>query len=128
MSFSTKLIVAGKEYNVLHVSYDLTQETDASGRPSAVTRGGRIMVEVESTGGTEFFEWMCNNFERKDGSVKFIKRDSNATLKELKFTEAYMVKYKENFDSTGANPLTETFMLSARQIELGGGMFENAWV
>jgi hypothetical protein len=128
MSFSTQLIVAGKSYNVLHVSYDLTQETDASGRPSAVTRGGRIMVEVESTGGTEFFEWMCNNFERKDGSVKFIKRDSNATLKELKFTEAYMVKYKENFDSTGAKPLTETFMLSARQISLGGGEYLNDWV
>jgi Hemolysin coregulated protein Hcp (TssD) len=128
MSFATKLIVAGKEYNVLSVSYDLAQETDASGRPSSITRGGRIMVEVESTGGTEFFEWMCNNFERKDGSVKFIKRDSNATLKELNFTEAYMVKYKENFTSTGANPLTEVFMLSARQIKMGGGEFVNEWV
>ncbi len=128
MSFSTQFIAGGKTYNVLHVSYDLAQETDASGRPSSITRGGRIMVEVESTGGTELFEWMCNNFERKDGSVKFIKRDSNATLKELKFTEAYMVKYKENFDSTGVNPLTERFVLSARQIDLGGGSFENAWV
>jgi hypothetical protein len=128
MSFATKLIVAGKEYNVLSVSYDLAQETDASGRPSSITRGGRIMVEVESTGGTEFFEWMCNNFERKDGSVKFIKRDSNATLKELKFTEAYMVKYKENFNSTGVNPLTETFMISAREITMGGGGFVNEWV
>jgi hypothetical protein len=94
MSFSTQFVVGGKEYKVLKVSYDLAQETDASGRPSAVTRGGRIMLEVESTGGTELFEWMTNNFERKDGSVKFIKRDSNATLKELKFTEAYMVKYR----------------------------------
>jgi hypothetical protein len=110
------------------VSYDLAQETDASGRPSTVTRGGRIMLEVESTGSTELFEWMTNNFERKDGSVKFIKRDSNATLKELKFTEAYMVKYKENFDHNSENPLTETFMISARKISMGGGEFDNAWV
>jgi hypothetical protein len=128
MSFSTTLNVGGKDYKVLSVSYDLAQETDASGRPSTVTRGGRIMVEVESTGGTELFEWMTNNFERKDGTVKFIKRDSNATLKELKFTEAYMVKYKENFDHTGDNPLTETFMISARKIAMGGGEFDNAWV
>ena len=128
MSFSTTLSVGGKDYKVLSVSYDLAQETDASGRPSTVTRGGRIMVEVESTGGTELFEWMTNNFERKDGSVKFIKRDSNATLKELKFTEAYMVKYRENFNHTGANPLTETFMISARKIQMGGGEFDNAWV
>ena len=128
MSFSTQFVVGGKEYKVLNVTYDLAQETDASGRPSAVTRGGRIMVEVESTGDTELFEWMTNNFERKDGSIRFIKRDSNATLKELKFTEAYMVKYKENFNHTGDNPLTETFMISARKIQLGGGEFDNAWV
>ena len=128
MSFATQFLVGGKEYKVLNVTYDLAQETDASGRPSAVTRGGRIMVEVESTGDTELFEWMTNNFERKDGSIKFIKRDSNATLKELKFTEAYMVKYKENFNHTGDNPLTETFMISARKIQLGGGEFDNAWV
>ena len=128
MSFATQFVVGGKEYKVLNVTYDLAQETDASGRPSAVTRGGRIMVEVESTGDTELFEWMTNNFERKDGSIRFIKRDSNATLKELKFTEAYMVKYKENFNHTGDNPLTETFMISARKIQLGGGEFDNAWV
>jgi hypothetical protein len=101
MSFSTTLTVGGKDYKVLSASYDLAQYTDASGRPSTVTRGGRIMVEVKSTGGTELFEWMTNNFEGKDGSVQFIKRDSNATLKELRFTEAYMAKYKENFDHTG---------------------------
>jgi len=128
MSFLTTLTVAGKDYKVLSVSYDLTQETDASGRPSTVTRGGRVMIEVESTGGTELFEWMTNNFERKEGSVKFIKRDSNATLKELKFIEAYMVKYKENFNHDSATPLTESFMISARKISMGGGEFGNAWV
>lgn len=128
MSFLTSLTVAGKDYKVLSVNYDLAQETDASGRPSTVTRGGRIVIEVESTGSTELFEWMTNNFERKDGSVKFIKRDSNATLKELKFTEAYMVKYKENFNHMSDNPLTETFTISARKISMGGGEFDNAWV
>jgi hypothetical protein len=39
-----------------------------------------------------------------------------------------MVKYKENFNHTGDNPLTETFMISARKIQLGGGEFDNAWV
>ena len=128
MSFLTSLSVAGKDYKVLSVNYDLAQETDASGRPSTVTRGGRIVIEVESTGSTDLFEWMTNNFERKDGSVKFIKRDSNATLKELKFTEAYMVKYKENFNHDSDNPLTETFTISARKISMGGGEFDNAWV
>ncbi|MFK7061647.1 type VI secretion system tube protein TssD, partial [Flavobacterium oreochromis] len=77
---------------------------------------------------TSFFEWMTNSFERKDGSVKFFKRDSDAVLKELKFSEAYVVKFRENFDSTGVNPLTETFTISAKKIELGNGAYENEWV
>jgi hypothetical protein len=82
---------------------------------------------VEGTNSTELFEWMTNSFERKDGSVVFYKRDSDATLKELKFTEGYLVKHKENFDSVGENPLTETFTISARKIEMGSGAYENEW-
>lgn len=127
MSFKAKFKVAGKEFTALNVSYGLFQETDATGRPSTVTRGGKIDVVVEGTNSTELFEWMTNSFERKDGSIVFYKRDSDATLKELKFTEGYLVKHKENFDSTGENPLTETFTISARKIELGSGAYENEW-
>ena len=128
MSFKAKLKVAGQEYNVLSVSYGLFQETDPTGRPSTVTRGGKIDITVEGTGETDLFEWMTNSFERKDGCVVFVKRDSDATLKELKFTEGYLVKHKENFDSTGKNPLTESFTISARKIEMGTGAYENEWV
>ena len=71
---------------------------------------------------------MTNSFERKDGSIVFLKRDSEATLKELKFKEAYIVKYQEDFDATGNQPLKETFTLSAKEIELGTGKHVNEWV
>jgi Hemolysin coregulated protein Hcp (TssD) len=128
MSFKAKLKVAGKELNVLSCNYDLRQETDPTGRPSSITRGGKITVTIEATGETTFFEWMCNNFERKDGSVVFIKRDTDATLKELNFKEAYLVDYKENFDSTGVMPVVETFTLSAKEISMGSGTHANEWV
>lgn len=88
MSFKCKLNVAGKERNIVSVDYGMLQETDVTGRPSSVTRGGKITITVESTGDTDLFEWMTNSFERKDGSIIFLKRDSEATLKELKFKEA----------------------------------------
>lgn len=128
MSFKVKLKVAGKEVNVLDLSYQLKQETDATGRPSAVTRGGKITLTVESTGDTSFFEWMCNNFERKDGSIVFTKRDTDATLKELNFKEAYLVEYRENFSATNDNPVSETFTLSAKEISMGSGSHTNEWV
>ena len=128
MSFKAKLEVAGKKYNILNVNYSLAQETDLTGRPSSQTRGGRIEVTVESTGETDIFEWMTNSFEKKDGKVIFIKRDSDATLKELTFSDGYVVKYKENFDASGTNPLTETFTISAKAIKMGTGEHVNEWV
>ncbi len=128
MSFKAKLKVAGKEYNILSCSYALMQETDATGRPSSITRGGKINIEVEGTNETDLFEWMCNNFERKDGSIVFIKRDSDATLKELKFKEGYLINFNEVFTSTSSNPLSVSFSISAKEISMGNGTHTNEWV
>jgi len=128
MAFLARFKSAGKEWNILNCHYQLKQETDATGRPSSITRGGKIILTVESTGDTTLFEWMTNNFERKDGVITFIKRDSKATLKELNFKEGYVVEYKENFDASGATPVTETFTISAKEIAMGTGSHINEWV
>src|SRR5690606_38268339 len=128
MSFKAKLSVAGKEYNVLDCSYQMHQEVDATGRPSSITRGGRINVTVESTQETDLFEWMCNNFERKDGSITFLKPDSDATMKELKFSEGYLIKFDEQYDSSNVNPMIIIFTISAKEITMGNGSHANDWV
>ncbi|MCH5721031.1 type VI secretion system tube protein TssD [Niabella sp. CJ426] len=127
MSFKAQIDVAGAKNNILDLSYALKQETDATGRPSSITRGGQITLTVESTGDTKFFEWMCNNFERKDGKITFTKRDSDATMKELSFKEGYLVSYRENFNATGENPITETFTISAKEISMGNASHLNQW-
>ena len=129
MSFKAKFTAGNiKDLNVLDVHYSLHQEVDATGRPSSITRGGQITVTVESTAATELYEWMCNNFERKEGSVVFTKRDSDATMKELKFKEAYMISYEESFHHANTNPMTLTFTLSAIELTLGNGTHKNEWV
>ena len=128
MSFKAILKVGGNEHNVLNCSYKLHQETDATGRPSSVTRGGKIKLKVESTSDTSLSDWMFNNFERRDGSIVFLKRDTEATSKELKFTEGYMVEYHEKFDASGDNPMDETFVISAQTIGIGNGEHVNEWV
>ncbi len=128
MSFKAKFKAGAIELNVLEVSYSLSQDVDATGRASSVSRGGTISITVEGNNGTELFEWMCNSFERKDGSVIFIKRDSDATLKELKFKEAYMIAFNESFSSVGKDPLSVSFTISAREITMGSGTHINEWV
>lgn len=127
MSFKAKLNMNGKELTVLECYYSLSQDVDATGRPSSIARGGKITITIESTASTDFFEWMTNSFDRKEGSIIFYKRDNDQKLKELKFKEAYLIDYNEHFNSIGSQPLTETFTLSAKEIELGGGKHVNEW-
>lgn len=128
MSFKAKFKVAGKELNVLDCNYNLHQETDPTGRPSSVTRGGRINITLESTAETDLFEWICNNFQTKDGSIVYLKRDSDATMKELKFKEGYLVDFAESFDAANDNPMNTTISISAKEITLGNGTHKNEWV
>ncbi|AUC76959.1 type VI secretion system tube protein TssD [Olleya sp. Bg11-27] len=69
---------------------------------------------------------MFNNFKRRDDSIVFLKRNSESTSKKLKFTEGYMLKYFENLDSTVKNPMSESFVISAKGI--GNGEHVNDWV
>jgi hypothetical protein len=128
MSFKAKFKSAGKELNVLDAHYSLHQEVDATGRPSSITRGGQITLTVESNQETDLFEWMCNNFERKDGSIVFFKRDSEATMKELQFKEGYLINFEEAFHASNANPMATTFTISAKEISMGSGKHANEWV
>lgn len=128
MSFKAKLNVGGKEYNVLTCNYKLHQETDATGRPSSVTRGGQFTVTVESTADTSLSDWMFNNFERKDGSITFFKRDTDAKAKELQFGEGYAIAYSEEFDHQGKMPMSETIKISAKTLKMGNGEHINEWV
>jgi hypothetical protein len=128
MSFKAKFTVDGTDYNVLHCSFAMHQEVDATGRPSSITRGGTISVVVESTDSTALYEWMCDSYMRKDGTITFNKRDEDAKLKELKFTEAYMISYEEAFDHAGTGAMITSFTLSAREINMGNGTHFNEWV
>ncbi len=127
MSFKAKFKAGDTEANVIVCNFNLHQEVDVTGRPSSVTRGGIINLTVESTGSTELFEWMCNSFEKKDGTITFLKRDSEATLKELAFKEGWIISYDEQFTASTDSPFSIAFVISAREITLGNGTHTNEW-
>jgi hypothetical protein len=127
MSFRAKLYIDGAELNILSLSYSLSQAVDEKGLPSSVLKIDSITMTLESTGRTSFFEWICNSFLRKNGRIALVKRDSDATLKEILFKNAYLVHYKEDFHSNGDNPVTETLVLSAEEIACGAGSYKTTW-
>jgi len=116
------------EREVLKVDYTLHQEIDVEGRPSAITRGGKINVLVKSLndGNTDFLEWVCDPYTTKSGTFEFEKRDGT-NMKTLAFQDAYMIEYKESYDSIDENLQHEVFTISAKKIDIGGVFHENHW-
>lgn len=128
MSFKAHLsIEGGTEIRLLHCSYSLNRDVDATGRPSSMVRGGTVQFQIESTNDTQLNEWMIDQFTTKQGSVIFSKRDSNTKMKELKFENAYIVHIAESFDSIGENPMTIHFTITAEKITVGSATHVNPW-
>lgn len=127
MPFKATLDVDGNTYRVLQCSYLVDRDVDQFGKPASDVRGGKIDLEIESSGETTFFEWAVSKFTRKNGSVTFVKPDEDAELKVLEFEDAYMVSYKESFGSMGETGMVESFTVSAKKIMMGGAELENDW-
>jgi len=128
MSFKAELSIGGgTAIRLLHCSYALTRDVDATGRPSSGNRGGSISFEIESTDDTSLWAWMADQFQTKDGTVTFYKRDANQKMKELKWEKGYLVQFSESFDAIGENPMTIHFVVSAQKISSGSASHTNPW-
>jgi hypothetical protein len=120
------LEVKGKKYPVQNCSYSFRQNVDFDGQPSSIARCTEIKITMESTGDTTFLEWMCDSYARGDGTITFLERDTEKTLQELSFKEAYMVEFNESFDESGTGLLS--FTLSPREISIGDAEHKNEWI
>ena len=128
MAFRASLSMAGKEYDVLNCTFELSRDTDGKGRPASGVYGGRVTFEIESTEDTSIIEAMVNSqFKPFEGSVIFKKTDEDAKMKELTFNQAYVVYYKEGLDVTGEVPMMIRFTVSAEELTLGDAAHDNRW-
>jgi hypothetical protein len=127
MSFLAKLKIDNQEYNILECSYSCHQNTDPSGKPLGVTRGGQFKVKIESNGKTGFIDWMLSPNKTKDGSITFYKRDAMSRLQEIKFEKAYCINFSEYFNAKNTEPLQTEILISAKKMTFEDVAFENAW-
>jgi hypothetical protein len=127
MAFRADLTIDGRDYRLLHCSYSLHRDVDATGRPSSEVKGGTVSMEIESTEDTLIWDTLIAQFKTVDGKITFKKRDEEAKMKELKFEMAYVIDYEETFSAVGGNPMTIRFTLSAQRLQLGVEAHENEW-
>lgn len=128
MAFNAKIQLGSKEYDVLQCSFSLNRDVDAKGRPSSGVYGGTIHVEIESTEDTSVIESMVNSqFKPFSGKIVIKKTDEDAKMKELTFTDSYIIQYNEGINVVGNHPMTLSFVISARTLKLGNAEHVNDW-
>ncbi len=125
MSFNATLKVEGGEYDVLSCNFSFGQATDDKGAPASGVKGGSIFVQITTSDDTALLGWMIDPHKKTSGSIVFKKVDEDATLKEVKFEDAYCVGYSESFNSTSASAMTVSINISARKIDISGVAHEN---
>jgi len=127
MAFRAKLQFEGKDYDVLDCNYSFRRDVDAKGRPSSNVYGGNVYVTVESTDDTKIIAQMVNQFKPNSGTVTFNKGDEEAKLKEVKWENGYIIKYNEELDVVGREPMQISFVVSAEKISVEGAEVDHKW-
>jgi len=128
MAFKARLNFSGRDYDVLNCSYALNRDVDSKGRPSSGVYGGTVDIEIESTSDTSIIEAMVNSqFKPITGSLLIKKSEEDAKMKELDFSDGYIVKYTEGLSITGNSPMTLKFTISARTLKIGNAQHVNDW-
>ena len=128
MAFKASITINAKTFDVLQCSYALSRDVDAKGRPSSGVYGGTVQIEVESTEDTSVIESMVNNqYKPLSGTITFKKSDEDAKMKELTFTDGYIIQYNEGLNIIGNAPMTLSFVISARSLKVGNAEHVNDW-
>ncbi len=128
MSFKAIFKTSGSEFRVLSSSYHMYRKVDDMGRPISSTIGGEIKISVESTGNNLFFEHISVGEMLKEGTITFIKRNEEATMRELSFQKAFISSFTETFDhSGGSGAMITSITLVAQVIKMGNAEVVNEW-
>lgn len=127
MSFRANLNFEGEEFDIIKCDYSIERDVDSKGRPASNLYGGRINITVESTTKVSLFDKMASQFKPNTGSITFKKDDDDATMKELKWENGYIINMEEGMNIIGEMPMLITFTISAQSITVGDAVFTQNW-
>jgi hypothetical protein len=128
MAFKATLKIDSNEFEVMSADYSFARSIDYNGRPSSQVYGGQVNLTIQSTQDTSIIEAMVNNpFKPIKGSIVFYKGKEEASMKELTFSEAYIIAFAEGFSNTGDDNTTSSFSITAEHFKIGGAEHDAEW-
>jgi hypothetical protein len=127
MSFKCVFKLDNNEFNVLNFDISFDRPIDNFKRPAGLIRGCTIDFTVETSSNVALFSWFSTQFQTKNGTFTFMQRDSEQKMREVEFTDGYIIKYNENFSSFGDNPFVINILVSCNEVRIQSAMISNFW-
>ena len=118
MAFKGVFKFKGKEYRLINFTHTVERTLDNRGAPASGVVAGIISVTIEIGENNDIAAWAMLDYKAEEGEIVLYKRDSEATLRSLKFSDAYIFYYQESFSGDDSNPSTFTFSITAREVDL----------
>ncbi len=127
-SFKAAFDFEGHTYEVITCEYKLSQDVDASGKPTSNVKSGCIELLLNGSDDETLANWAVDPQKTAEGTLTFYQIDSEAKFKELKFEGAYCVGYFEQMGEAG-QPVAYALRIriSAAKLTIGGVTHDNHW-
>lgn len=135
MSFNAELSISGSRsgatsgFKVQSCHFNFMRPVDQRGMPTGALRDGLIYMDIETSDECiSFFSFIDTN-ETVEGSITFYKADSDQRMKQVKFTQGYLVQYGETMEAIGTSSMKTSITISAMTISIEGNgrMAETSW-
>lgn len=127
MSFTAKLIMDEKNYDVQECTFDFDQQLDHSGKQSGAPRGGILLLTLKFTSDTSLISWMVDPSMTKGGSIIFPKPDGGGNMMTITFAKAYCAKLSGYYNHVGAEPIKIRIKVTAEEMTFNSIPFKNNW-
>lgn len=125
-SCKVALEIQGEKMELIEYSAEFSRSTDKKGCPCGPIHDGRFSFSLYGTSSTRLAELMLN-LSNKPFSGRILIYKAEGRLREILFTEGYIVHYKEHYTQKREGVLFINCAISARVIEIGDAYYNSMW-
>lgn len=124
-----KLIIDGKEINVLWFTFGFHQGADYTGRPSQKPIFVGLKLIIETRKDLNLADWSFAPNQTKQIELHIYPVVIGGKTRKLYFYDCHLVGWKNAFSSTGSNPMSETLEITAAGVEdsNSNGVYSAYW-
>lgn len=103
-------------------SYDFAKNIGTNGMINSAVQGGVLNCEVITDGDLSILHATIQLKDPIDGNVTLFQLDGEQKLKDIAFSGAHIVSYREAFTDYGTMPMVESFRIVAQKLDFKSGV------